>query len=192
VSAIRGDPRRVVVTGIGAVTAAGSGPGSAPDGLWAGVASGHLGVGPITRFDPAPFRTRVAAQVDGFDATDHMDAKQARRLDRFAQFACACGRMALQDAALVLNGEANDAAVYLGSALGGIAFAEAQHARFMEGGLRAVDPALALAVFGGSGATAMAMDLGIRGPAVGTPTAAPPARLRWGRHSVLFVVVARC
>src|SRR5687768_15256608 len=96
-----------------------------------------------------------------------MEPRQARRLDRFAQFAIACGRMAVQDAALNLNGSASDAAVYVGSALGGIAFAESQHERFMAGGLRAVDPALALAVFGGAGATALAMDLDVRGPAVG-------------------------
>ena len=158
---------RVVVTGIGTVTAAGSGAGRASGGLWDGVLSGKRAVREITHFDPAPFRSRVAAEVDGFDACDYMESKQARRLDRFAQFACASGRMALDDARLVLNGEANEAAVYVGSALGGIAYAEAQHVRFMAGGLRAVDPALALAVFGGSGATALAMGLDIRGPAVG-------------------------
>ena len=158
---------RVVVTGIGTVTAAGSGGGRSADGLWDGVRSGKRAVREITRFDPAPFRSRVAAEVDGFDACNFMDAKQARRLDRFAQFACASGRMALDDARLVLNGEANEAAVYVGSALGGIAYAEAQHVRFMAGGMRAVDPALALAVFGGSGATALALGLDIRGPAVG-------------------------
>ena len=156
-------PRRVVVTGIGVVSAAGTGVPS----LQAALRDGRSRVGPITRFDPTPFRSRIAAEVSDFDATDHMEPRQARRLDRFAQFAIACGRMAVKDAALSLNGSATDAAVYVGSALGGIAFAEAQHERFMTGGLRAVDPALALAVFGGAGATALAMDLDVRGPAVG-------------------------
>ena len=96
-----------------------------------------------------------------------MGPRQAKRLDRFAQFALATGRLALEDAAFCPNGAAADTAVYLGSALGGIAFAEAQHERYLAGGLRAVDPSLALAVFGGAGATNLALELGIRGPAVG-------------------------
>ena len=155
--------RRVVVTGIGVVSAAGTGVSPLTDAL----RDRRSGVGQITRFDPTPFRSRIAAEVPDFDATDHMEARQARRLDRFAQFAIAGGRMAVKDASLNLNGSASDAAVYVGSALGGIAFAESQHERFMAGGLRAVDPALALAVFGGAGATALAMDLDVRGPAVG-------------------------
>jgi 3-oxoacyl-[acyl-carrier-protein] synthase II len=126
----------------------------------------------VTRFDPSPFRSRVAAEVAGFDPGVFMEARQARRLDRFAQFALATGRLALEDARFAgdgpLNGAAAETAVYLGSALGGIAFAEAQHERYLARGLRAVDPSLALAVFGGAGATNLAMELGIRGPAVGT------------------------
>jgi 3-oxoacyl-[acyl-carrier-protein] synthase II len=73
----------------------------------------------------------------------------------------------LDDAGICRHEAMREAAVCLGSALGGIAFAEAQHTRFVRGGLRSVDPALALAVFGGSGATALAMELDARGPAVG-------------------------
>lgn len=166
----RGRPagrRRVAITGIGAVTAAGSGGGQAPGGLWGGVCRARPGTGRVSRFDPSAFRCRVAAEVADFDAGDYMDAREARRLDRFAQFALASGRLALEDARLSVNGESSDTAVYLGSALGGIAFAEAQHERFLAGGLRAIDPSLALAVFGGAGATNLAMELGIRGPAVG-------------------------
>ena len=168
---LRGE-HRVVVTGIGAITAAGSGPGRGSGGLWAGVQQNRRGVRPITRFDASAFRSRLAAEVERFDPADHMDAKQARRLDRFAQFALASSRLALDDAGLSSNGgldnhDESETAVYLGSALGGIAFAESQHERYMAGGLRAVDPALALAVFGGSAATGTALALGIRGPAVG-------------------------
>jgi 3-oxoacyl-[acyl-carrier-protein] synthase II len=158
--------RRVVVTGIGAVTAAGAGAGRCPDGLWAGVRQGRRGVSAITRFDASAFRTRVAAQVDTFDAADFMEAKQARRLDRFAQFALATSRLALDDAQIMPDSARDETAVYLGSALGGVALAEVQHERYMAGGLRAVDPALALAVFGGSAATATAMMLDLRGPAM--------------------------
>jgi 3-oxoacyl-[acyl-carrier-protein] synthase II len=162
-----GGRKRVVITGIGTISAAGCGTGSEPGGIWSGVQQGRRGVRGITRFDPGAFRSRVAAEVDGFEPADYMGAKQARRLDRFAQFALAAGRLALRDAAFAPNGVSADAAVYLGSALGGVAFAEAQHERYIQGGIRAVDTALALAVFGGSGATSLAMELGIRGPAVG-------------------------
>ncbi len=164
--------KRVAITGIGAITAAGSGAGSSPagattNGLWGGVCRAVPGAGRVTRFDPSPFRSQMAAEVTGFDPGDFMGLRQARRLDRFAQFALASGRMALADADVSLDGEAHNTAVYLGSALGGIAFAEAQHERYLAGGLRAVDPSLALAVFGGAGATNLAMELGIRGAAVG-------------------------
>jgi 3-oxoacyl-[acyl-carrier-protein] synthase II len=154
----------VVITGIGAITPVGSGR----EGLWAGVRRGESAVRPITRFDATPFRSRVAAEVTDFDPLDYLDARKARRLDRFAQFAVAASRQALADAGLCAGHLASrDTAVYLGSALGGIAFAEAQHGRYLEGGIRAVEPSLALAVFGGAGATNVAIEFGLRGPAVG-------------------------
>ncbi len=159
--------RRVVVTGIGAVTACGGGPGGAPGGLWDGIMHGRIGIRRLTRFDPRPFRSQVAAQIDDFDPACYLEARRARRLDRFAQLAIAAGRMALDDACWTPRGCSDQTAVYLGSALGGIAFAEAQHERYLAGGLRAVDPSLALAVFGGSAATALAMELGLHGPAMG-------------------------
>lgn len=162
-----GNGRRVVITGIGAVTAAGTGAGRAPNGLWQGVQQSRRSVRPITRFDASPFRSRVAAEVNEFVPSDYMSSRQARRLDRFAQFAIAAGRLALEDACLSPCRIPNTAAIYLGSALGGIAFAEQQHRQFLNGGLRSIDPALALAVFGGSGATALALELGVRGPAMG-------------------------
>jgi 3-oxoacyl-[acyl-carrier-protein] synthase II len=171
-------PRRVAVTGIGAVTAAGTGTGS--DGFWEGIRRGRPGTAPITRFDPSAFRSRVAAEVADFDPADYMAPREARRLDRFAQFAVATGRLALQDASLSPDAATADTAVYLGSALGGIAFAEAQHERYLAGGLRAVDPTLALAVFGGAGATNLAMELGIRGPAVGNSNSCASGALAIG------------
>jgi 3-oxoacyl-[acyl-carrier-protein] synthase II len=154
----------VVITGIGAITPIGSGR----EGLWAGLRRGESAVRAITRFDAAPFRSRIAAEVADFDPLDYLDARKARRLDRFAQFAVAASRQALADAGLCATHRAGrDTAVYLGSALGGIAFAEAQHGRYLEGGIRAVEPSLALAVFGGAGATNVAIEFGLRGPAVG-------------------------
>jgi 3-oxoacyl-[acyl-carrier-protein] synthase II len=153
--------RRVAITGIGALTPAGHGR----QGLWQGVLGGRSAVRRITRFDPSPFRSQVAAEVDGFDPLDWMDAKKARRLDRYSQFSLACAQMALADAELKIDPSwRDDAAVYIGSALGGLAFAEAQHAEFLQNGLRAVEPSLALSVFAGASSCNVAMELGITGP----------------------------
>jgi 3-oxoacyl-[acyl-carrier-protein] synthase II len=156
--------RRVVVTGIGAVTPIGHGRA----GLWEGVRRGRSAVGPITRFDATPFRSRLAAEIEEFDPLDYVDARRARRLDRFAQFALAASSQALDDGGLFPERVCRErTAVYVGSALGGVAFAEGQHRRFMDGGIRAVDPTLALAVFGGAGAANVALALDLRGPAIG-------------------------
>ena len=156
--------RRVVVTGIGAITPIGSGR----EGLWEGLRRGIPAVRRITRFDPTPFKSQIAAEVDGFEPLDYIDTRKVRRLDRFSQFAVAASRQAIADANFQidrLNGAS--AAIYLGSALGGVAYAEDQHTKFLERGFHAVEPNLALAVFGGAGATNVAIELGLRGPVIG-------------------------
>jgi 3-oxoacyl-[acyl-carrier-protein] synthase II len=156
--------RRVAVTGIGAITPIGHGA----DGLWAGVERNASAVRCIDRFDASPFPSRVAAQVDDFDPADHLDARRARRLDRFSAMAVASARMAVEHARLPLaNGTAARTGVWIGSALGGTAFGEEQHAAYVARGVRGVAPTLALAVFGGAGASNVAIDLGLTGPAVG-------------------------
>jgi 3-oxoacyl-[acyl-carrier-protein] synthase II len=155
------EPRRVVITGIGAVTPIGIGV----EGLWAGLRRGASAVRGITRFDPAPFRTRIAAQVDDFYPTDHIEERRARRIDRFGQLSVAAGRLALTDAELDLARENPDrVGVMMGTALGGVGMAETQHARYVEGGIRAVDASLALMVFAGAASCNMAIEFGITGP----------------------------
>ncbi len=155
------DARRVVITGIGAITPIGIGVA----GLWAGLQRGESAVREITRFDPAPFRTRIAAQVDDFHATDHIEERKARRIDRFGQFSVAASRMALADAEIDLQKEDRDrVGVMMGTALGGIGMAEAQHGRYVEGGIRAVDPGLALMVFAGAASCNVAIAFGVTGP----------------------------
>jgi len=154
------DARRVVVTGIGAVTPIGIGV----EGLWNGLRGGESAVRGISRFDPSPFRTRIAAEVDDFRPTDHMEERRARRIDRFGQFSVAASRMALEDAKLDLAREEKDrVGVMMGTALGGVGMAEEQHARYVEGGVRAVDPALALMVFAGAASCNVAIEFGVSG-----------------------------
>ncbi|HEY3082123.1 MAG TPA: beta-ketoacyl-[acyl-carrier-protein] synthase family protein [Chloroflexota bacterium] len=156
--------RRVVVTGIGAVTPIGVGR----EGLWDGLRRNVSAVRPITRFDPAPFRSRVAAEIDCFDPLDYLDARRVRRLDRFAQLALASAHQALEDGRLAPGRFCPErVGVHVGSALGGVAFAETQHLRFVQDGIRSVEPSLALAVFGGAGATNVALQFDLRGPAIG-------------------------
>jgi 3-oxoacyl-[acyl-carrier-protein] synthase II len=122
----------------------------------------------IDRFDASAFPSRIAAQIDGFDPAAHLDARRARRLDRFSALSVATARMAVEDAALgVGNGAGARTGVWIGSALGGVAFGEEQHERYVERGVRGVSPTLALAVFGGAGASNVALDLGLTGPTVG-------------------------
>ena len=156
-----GEPRRVVITGIGAITPIGIGV----EGLWDGLRRGASAVRGITRFDPSPFRTRIAAQVDDFHPTDHIEERRARRIDRFGQLSVAASRLALEDALLDPAREDRDrVGAMMGTALGGIGMAESQHARYVEGGIRAVDASLALMVFAGAASCNVAIEFGISGP----------------------------
>lgn len=153
--------RRVFVTGIGAISPIGLGK----DGLWNGLRAQRSAVGPITRFDPSIFRSHNAAEVSDFQPGDHLDARRARRLDRFAQFAVVAARMALVDAGIDLDREDRDrVGTMMGSALGGVAYAEDQLGIFLTRGLKGVEPTLALSVFGGSASCNTAIELGVYGP----------------------------
>jgi 3-oxoacyl-[acyl-carrier-protein] synthase II len=155
------EPRRVVVTGIGAITPIGTGA----DQLWAGLRQGRSAVQCVTRFDPTPFKSRIAAQVNDFVPTDHLEERRARRLDRFGQFSVAATRLALADAGVDLAREDRDTiGAMMGTALGGVAFAESQYPAFLRGGPKAVDPTLALMVFGGAASCNVAIEFGLTGP----------------------------
>src|SRR5687767_8358273 len=96
--------RRVVITGIGAVTPI----GTTSDGLWQGIRRERSAVGSVSRFDPSPFRSHNAAEVNDFVPADHLEHKKAKRLDRFGQFSVVSARMALADSAIDLAGEDRD------------------------------------------------------------------------------------
>lgn len=151
----------MAVTGVGCVTPIGHGK----DGLWEGLRLRRSAVRGITRFDASAFRSRTAAEVADFDPSDFMEAKRARRLDRFGHFSIAVARMALEDAALDAAAlDANRVAVQMGSALGGVAYAESQHDVYMKDGPQAVDPLLALTVFTGAASCNIAIAFGLTGP----------------------------
>lgn len=152
--------RQVVVTGIGAVTAIGIGA----DALWQGVQCSRRGIGQITRFDASSLPSRMAAEVTDFDPSLYLEGKALKRLDRCSQFAVASARMAVADAGLDLEREDKERiGVCIGSALGGAAFAEEQHARYLELGSRAVTPSLALQMFVGAGSCNTSIMMGLTG-----------------------------
>jgi 3-oxoacyl-[acyl-carrier-protein] synthase II len=153
--------RRVVITGIGPITPI----GTTTDGLWSGLQGQRSAVRSLTRFDPSQFRSHNAAEINDFVPTDHLEAKRAKRFDRFAQFSVVGAQMALADANLDLSRENRErVGANMGTALGGVAYAESQLAVFLQRGLREVDASLALAVFGGASSCNIAIELGVMGP----------------------------
>ena len=156
------EPTRVVVTGIGIVSPLGIGVRA----FWEGVLSERVAVAPVTRFPTEGYRSRIAAEVAGFDARAYVDARRLRWTDRFSQLSIAAAGLALEDAGYAPNGASDDVGVYVGSALGGLAFADEQHDVFREKGLDAVKPLLAISVFGGAASCNVAIAFGLRGPSI--------------------------
>jgi len=153
--------RRVVITGIGAVTPI----GSTVEGLWKGLRSEKSAVASVTRFDPSIFKSHNAAEVNDFDATDWLERKRAKRLDRYGHFSVATARMAIADSGIDLEKEDRDQiGATMGSALGGLQFAEGQLDLYLKEGIKSVDPMLALCVFGGAASCNIAIELGVAGP----------------------------
>jgi len=153
---------RVAVTGIGVVTPLGTGIAA----FWDALLSERVAVGPVTRFDAGSYRSRIAAQIDDFEPRDFVTGKRLHWTDRFSQLSIAAARLAMEDANYHPNGSSRDVGVYLGSALGGLAFADSQHDVFREQGIDAVKPLLALSVFGGAATCNVAIEFDLRGPTV--------------------------
>ena len=129
--------RRVVVTGIGAVTPIGL---NAQD-FWNALVSGKSGAAPITHFDTTAYDTHFACEVKGFKATDFLDRKSAQRMDPFAQFAVISSDMAVADAALPLKDMDPDRiGVVYGSGIGGMMTYDTQFTNYKEGGPRRISP----------------------------------------------------
>jgi 3-oxoacyl-[acyl-carrier-protein] synthase II len=154
--------RQVVVTGIGAITALGTGTSRLLDGL----REMRSGIRPISRFDAGEFRCRVAAEIPDFEPGEFLDRKQVRRLDRYSQLGVSAARLALADARLNVHDiDRERAGTCIGSALGGVGFGEESHRAFHRGGWRAVHPMLALSVFVGAASCNIAIEFGLTGPA---------------------------
>jgi 3-oxoacyl-[acyl-carrier-protein] synthase II len=155
--------KRVVITGIGAITPLGTGKKA----LWKGVRRGQSVVKKLDRFDTSKLKSRIAASVDDFDPLNYLDAKSVRRFDRFSLLAVASAGMALKDAQLKVDRKDGiGIGTYIGSALGGVGNAEAEHASLVLNGYSAVNKLIALSVFGGAGACNVSITFGLKGPSL--------------------------
>jgi 3-oxoacyl-[acyl-carrier-protein] synthase II len=153
--------RRVAITGIGAVTPIGITVG----GMWDGLRQQRSAIRTISRFDATPFRSHNAAEVRDFDAGDFLERKRAKRLDRFGHFSVACAKLAIEDAGLDLATENRERiGATMGSALGGVGYAEEQFGIFLTRGIGQVEPTLALNVFVGAASCNIAIEFGLMGP----------------------------
>ena len=129
--------RRVVVTGIGAVTPLGNDAQTS----WDNLIQGKSGIGPLTRLNPDDYPAKVAAEVKDFSISDYVDRKEARKMDRFTHYALAASKMALEDSRLEITGEnAERVGVWIGSGIGGMETFESQYETFLNRGYRRVSP----------------------------------------------------
>ncbi len=160
--------RRVVITGVGALTPLGI--GVTP--TWEGLCAGRSGIGRITRFDASGLPTRIAGEIKGFDAHNYMDRKVIRRSDLFAQYAIAATRMAVDDAGIQLTEElSHRTGVILGSAVGGIGTLCYNLKTPEEGNSDGVSKMLASMYIPSAGANDISVVFGIKGPSRGLSTA---------------------
>ncbi len=160
--------RRVVITGLGAVTPLGIGVHES----WTRLCEGESGIGRITRFDPSALPTQIAGQIGDFDAVQFMDRKAARRSDLFAQYAVASTKMALSDAALTMTESvAWRTGIILGSVMGGIGTLYHSIRSVDEGNIEGLSKMLASMYMPSAGANDISVVFGIKGPSRGISTA---------------------
>jgi 3-oxoacyl-[acyl-carrier-protein] synthase II len=153
--------RRVVITGLGAVTPV----GNTAEEFWTALTQGKSGVGPITRFDTAGFPTRIAGEVKGFDALKYVDKKDDRKLDLYLKYAIACAAMAVEDAGLDPAKEDGDRfGVLVGSGIGGISTLLESHKVLLDKGPDRVSPFFIPMLIINMASGLISMRFGARGP----------------------------
>ncbi len=150
---------RIVVTGMGAVSPLGL---DVPT-LWQALKSGQSGAGRITLFDAEPFETKIAAEVKGFDATNYFEHREARRMDRYTQFATVAAMQAVKQANLDCAKEGTDVGVLIGSGIGGITTLSAQMATLAEKGPHRISPLLVPMMIADAAAGHVSIMLGAKG-----------------------------
>ncbi|SNR90308.1 3-oxoacyl-[acyl-carrier-protein] synthase II [Anaerovirgula multivorans] len=153
--------RRVVVTGLGCVTPIGIGKKS----FWEALTTGVSGIDFITKFDTADYPTKIAAEVKDFQPENYIDKKEARKMDKFTQFAVAASQLAIQDAGIDIEEiESEKFGVILGSGIGGIETFEEQNQRLLDKGVRRISPFFIPMMITNIGAGQVSMYFDAKGP----------------------------
>lgn len=161
-------PRRVVVTGLGVVASLGHNVND----FWAALTAGKSGVDKVTLFDAKDYTCQIGAEVRGWDPTQHMDAKEVRRNDRYTHFGFCAAKQAIADAKLDMTKEDGDrVGVLIGSGIGGMWTIENQHKNLLEKGPRKVSPFMIPALISNMCSGLVAIELGARGPNFGVVSA---------------------
>ncbi len=160
--------RRVVVTGVGLVSAVGLDTESA----WKALLEGRSGVAPISRFDASEFSTRIAAEVKNLDPLDIVDRKNARKMDRFIVYALAAAEQAVANARLIVTPAISErVGTYIASGIGGFESIEREHRKFLENGPRRISPFFIPSAIINLAAGQVSIRFGAQGPNSATATA---------------------
>ena len=178
--------KRIVITGVGLVSALGIGT----EDNWKGVLAGQSGVAAITRFDAAEFACRIAAEVKGFDPLRFVDKKDLKKMGLFIQYALAATEFAVKQAGLRITPEtAERAGVFIGSGIGGFDVIEREHAALLRGGPRKISPFFIPSAIVNLAAGHVSIRYGAKGPNSATCTACSSSA-----HAVgdAFKLIARC
>lgn len=171
-----GKNRRVVITGMGAITPI----GNSVEEFWNGIKEGKTGFGPITYFDTADYRCKLAAEVKDFDPTQYMDKKSARRMEQFCQFAVAAAGQAIADAGLIMEQEdPYMVGCSVGSGIGSLQAMEREYGRLKEKGPGRVGPMLVPLMISNMAAGNVSIAYGLKGKSLNVVTACAT-----GTHSI--------
>ena len=168
--------RRVVVTGMGAITPI----GNTVEEFWNSIKENRVGIGAITRFDTTDYKAKLAAEVKGFSAKEHMDFKAAKRMELFCQYAVAAAKEALSDSGIRMEEEnLYRVGVSIGSGIGSLQAMEREHAKLLEKGPGRVNPLLVPLMISNMAAGNVAIQLGMKGKNMSVVTACAT-----GTHSI--------
>lgn len=160
--------RRVVVTGLGAITPIGNNTAK----FWAGIKEGKVGIGPITKFDTSEYKVKIAAEVKDFTAKEYMDFKAAKRMEPFSQYAVAAAKEAYEDAGLDMEKEdAFRAGVIIGSGIGSLQEVEKSYDKIQNKGPSRVNPLMVPMMISNMAAGNVSIQLGFKGKCTNVVTA---------------------
>ena len=160
--------RRVVVTGLGAVTPI----GNTVEEFWAGIREGKVGIGPITKFDASEYKVQIAAEVKDFVAKERMDFKAAKRMEPFSQYAVAAAKEAFEDSGIDMEKEdPYRVGVIVGSGIGSLQCVETNYEKIMTKGPNKVNPLMVPLMISNMAAGNISIQLGLKGKCTNVVTA---------------------